>query len=279
MVYDVSASRDQFFLFLEHVYHLYPEQKFHELIGKLTEQYPTDEEIYQQLQRALPDIAPPLSSVTYGLPALRKQKEEMARESAELLAGTRSLKGYLEIGTTGRYVKALREELPISGPIFVLNDTEPGFAPSDLVERGQWFRIGTYLPMGMYEPFEDQLPANSVDLVSVFIGFHHAPPEKRDRFIQSVYHALRPGGALLVRDHDVDNLEMNAFVALAHDVFNAGLDVPWNDNVAQIRNFTSVHTLREVLHQHGFRSSPRQQLQPHDPTKNTLMLFTKPLSA
>src|SRR5205809_4041935 len=45
-VYDVSAAREQFLLFLEHIYHLYPEHKFHALITSLTQKYRTDEEIY-----------------------------------------------------------------------------------------------------------------------------------------------------------------------------------------------------------------------------------------
>lgn len=276
-VYDSPGSKEQFFLFLQHIYHLYPEREFHHLIYELTQLYRTDEEIYGRLQTELPSIAAPLSSVRYGLPALHKQKTEMARESAELLGRTAPFKGYVEIGTTGRYVKALRDELPIKGPIFVLNDEAPGYAPSDIVERGQLFRIGTYLPMGNYEPFEDRIPPKSVDLVAVFIGFHHAPPDKRDRFIESIWHVLRPGGSLLVRDHDVATTEMNAFVGLAHDVFNAGLDIPWFENAAQIRNFTSVRGLEALLMDQGFRPASRRQLQQYDPTKNTLMLFTKPL--
>ncbi|MBI3395978.1 MAG: class I SAM-dependent methyltransferase [Spirochaetia bacterium] len=131
--------------------------------------------------------------------------------------------------------------------------------------------------MGNYEPFDGtSIPAESIDLVTNSIGFHHAPEEKRARFIQAVWQVLKPGGLLVVRDHDVDGPEMDAFVALAHDVFNAGLNISWADNAAQIRNFTSASQLEIVLGSAGFEKSKARLLQDHDPTRNTLMVFVKP---
>lgn len=277
VVYDDVRARDRFFLFLQNVYHLYPESQFHQLIIDATRESRTDQEIYLTLQERLAGIKPFLSEATYGLPALKKQKAEMARQTAELLGTSRRLSGYVEIGTTGRYANGIRNLVPIDGPVYIVNDIEPSFSPNDVVERGQLTKLGEFVQMGNYEPFDGKgIPPESVELVTNFIGFHHAPPEKRARFIQAVWQVLKPGGRLVVRDHDVDSPEMDAFVALAHDVFNAGLKITWADNAAQIRNFTSVPQLEAALGAAGFEKSEARALQAHDPTRNTLMVFIKP---
>lgn len=276
-VYDDPQARDRFYLFLQNIYHLYPESQFHQLIIDLTSEFSSDQEIYVNLQKRLSSIKPFLSEATYGLPALRKQKAEMANETAALLGSTKACSGYVEIGTTGRYANGIRAKIPIEGPMYFVNDLEPSYSPNDIVERGQLTKLGKYVAMGNYEPFNgNPIPDESVDLVTNFIGFHHAPADKRARFIQSVWQVLRPGGRLVVRDHVVDSPEMDAFVALAHDVFNAGLNIPWQDNAAQIRNFTSVPQLEEALGAVGFEKTNSRQLQAHDPTINTLVVFMKP---
>lgn len=276
-VYDDLRARDRFFLFLQNVYHLYPESRFHQLIIDATSESSSDQEIYRTTQERLAGIKPFLSEATYGLPALKKQKAEMARQTAELLGTSRTLYGYVEIGTTGRYANGIRKQIPIDGPRYIVNDVEPGFSPNDIAERGQLTKAGEYVPMGNYEPFDgNAIRPESVELVTNFIGFHHAPADKRARFIQAVWQVLKPGGRLVVRDHDVDSPEMHAFVALAHDVFNAGLNISWAENAAQIRNFTSVPQLETALGAAGFEKSATRLLQAHDPTRNTLMVFVKP---
>jgi hypothetical protein len=65
------------------------------------------------------------------------------------------------------------------------------------------------------------------------------------------------------------------FVALAHDVFNAGLELPWDTNAVEIRNFISLGELERILLAEGFQKDERRLLQKGDPTRNTLMKFIK----
>lgn len=279
VVYDDLRARDRFFLFLQNVYHLYPESEFHQLILDATREHAGDEAIYRALQARLPGIKPFLSEATWGLPALRKQKDEIADQTAALLAGSRPIRGYVEIGTPGRYVNAIRRRIPIEGPIWLVNDYEPGHSPNDIAERGQLTPVGEFVGLGAYDPFDERgIAPESVELVSNFIGFHHAPPERRARFVEAAWRVLVPGGRLIVRDHDVDAEEMDAFVALAHDVFNAGLAVPWERNAAEIRNFTSITGLEAVLGAAGFEKTAARRFQRHDPTQNALMVFVKPVA-
>lgn len=275
-VYDDPATRDRFFWFLQNVFHLYPEAEFHQAIIDLCSAHADDRTIYEQLQLKLDGIAPFASSLTYAVPALTKQKEEMASQARALLSGRTAIDGYVEIGTTGRYVGPLTGVLPLSGPVTVVNDVAPGFGPVDLLERGRIRRMGQFVPLGDYDPIDPVLvPDASVDVVSSFIGFHHCPVGRLEGFLGSVHRVLRPGGHLIVREHDVVDAAMDTFVALAHDVFNAGVALSWEENSAQVRGFRSVAAWTGILEAQGFRRQEGAVLQDHDPTDNTLVAFVR----
>jgi hypothetical protein len=121
-IYSDTRLRERFYLFLKNVFHLYPEERFHELILDATARGGSDREIYETVQKRLPDIEPRLSKLTYALPALAKQKEEMTRDTADLLGPMGVIKGYVEIGTPGRYVKGLRKRYAIASTVYLVND-------------------------------------------------------------------------------------------------------------------------------------------------------------
>lgn len=274
-VFGSVASFDAFYQFLQNVYHLYPEDRFQTLIQDACTNCVTDEEIYRYVQQRLPDIKPPLAELSYALPALKKQKEEMSRQTVELLGERKTIRGYVEIGSTGRYVSDLRHRVKIEEPVYVVNDVAPSNSPADLAERGGLAKIGTFIPLDDYAPLPASVPDHSIDVVTCFIGLHHAPADRIDAFIDSIHRVLRPGGLFLVRDHDVRTPQMDAFVSLAHTVFNAGLGVPWETNRQELRRFAPIDQWSRYLAQHRFRDSGKRILQPHDPSANTLMSFVR----
>jgi SAM-dependent methyltransferase len=275
-IYFDPEAKAAFRLFLTNVYHLYPEDRFHRLIEEAAAAANTDRDIYRLGQERISSIKPFLSEARYGLPALWKQKAEMARQTLELLGPAPRINGYLEIGTTGRYIGGLRSQIELGGDVILLHSEAPSFSPTDVAERGGLGRLGRFVPLDDYAP----VPAGAVrdqslDLVTNFIGFHHAPVARLDGFVASLHRMLRPGGRLIVRDHDVDSPRMNRMVALAHDVFNMGLGADWGLNHQEIRNFTSIAQLTAFLGRSGFRREPRTAFQAGDPTRNGLMLFVK----
>ncbi|HEX8173403.1 MAG TPA: FAD-binding protein [Thermoanaerobaculia bacterium] len=273
-VFGNVASFDAFYQFLQNVYHVYPEDRLQTLIRQACDACKTDEEVYRYIQERLPEIKPPLADVSYALPALKKQKEEMTRQTLSILGERKKIRGYVEIGSTGRYVSELRKHVDIEEPIWLVNDVAPSNSPVDIAERGCITKIGTFVPLGDYDPLPPAIPDASVDLVTCFIGLHHAPPHRLGAFVDSVRRVLRPGGLFLVRDHDVKTPQMDAFVSLAHTVFNAGLGVPWDVNAKELRHFASVETWARFLGERGFRDTGARILQAHDPSDNTLMAFT-----
>lgn len=275
-IYSNPKLRERFLSFYKNVFHLYPEKEFHQLIETLTKRYRQDEQVYRALQTSLEDIKPFLASLRYTLPALAKQKKIMTNQTLQLLDKKRQYEGYLEIGTTGRYLSQLEDKLKINNERYLLHNTEPGYNPEDIMERGQISKIGKFVDMGDYSnEFAKVIHPGSLDLVTVYIGFHHCPLEKREAFISSVRDVMKPGGKLILRDHDASNEDMLHIAALAHDTFNAGTHQQWKINHQEVRNFYSLKFIIDYLGKQGLRYDGKVLFQEGDPTRNGLMAFTR----
>jgi FAD/FMN-containing dehydrogenase/uncharacterized membrane protein YhaH (DUF805 family)/SAM-dependent methyltransferase len=274
-IYDDTRSRDGFFHFLHHIFHLYPEQQIHALIREACHKHVDDESIYRLLLQRLPALSPSLGALTYALPALARQKAEMTRQTLELLQGRPAVHDYLEIGSAGRYVSRLKKHLTLSGRVYLIDEQPPGYSPTDIAERGQLTPYGRWYPLGGYAPLTSAIPDASLDLVTCYIGLHHIPLDLLDGFVHSIARVLRPNGLFVLRDHDVDSPTMFAMASLAHAVFNAGLGVSWEANQREVRNFGPVSYWVERLAHVGLVDTGARQLQYLDPSLNVLMAFTK----
>jgi FAD/FMN-containing dehydrogenase/SAM-dependent methyltransferase len=263
-VFSDTFWRDQFYLFLQNIYRIYPEDAFHWLIWQLSEQQQSDQAIYESIQQQLVTIKPKFAELRYALSALAKQKREMLKQTLTLLGQRRTIKGYLEIGSASRYLKPLAKALDLTGPVYLLDEKAPGYSPVDMAERGGMTKRGKFT-----------IPTASLDLVTCYIGLHHVPREKLAEFINSIWRVLRPGGIFIIRDHDVSNKAMFDFVSLTHTVFNAGLNVPWSSNQAELRHFTSIEALCDELMARGFSYTGHKLLQAQDPSYNYLLSFIK----
>lgn len=275
-VYSSKKLKDEFYKFLKYVFNVYPENQFHILINDTTIQKSSDHEIYVTAQSKLDEISPVLSEVRYQLPALMKQKEEMAKQTVKLLGKGVTFDGYLEIGSSGRYLDYLEERVKIIGKRYYADGKDPGYSFSEMIDRGQISKGAEYIPLANYQTRYSQIIApKSLDLITIYIGFHHCPLELRVPFISSIRDTMRVGGKLILRDHDCTTEEQRTIVALAHDVFNMGTNQSWEYNNNEIRNFYSLEFICDFVEKLGFKFNERTLFQPGDPTKNALMVFTK----
>lgn len=274
-VFSDTEWSDQFYKFLQVVFHLYPEDKFHHLIAEKSIAFSSDREIYEAVQKELKSITPFLSALTYALPALKKQKKEMSNQVLRILKDKKEINGYLEIGSTGRYISELKKHVKVNGPIFLMNDIAPNNGVADIMERGKLGKIGTFFQLD-YSPITDQIAENSLDVITCHIGLHHCPVELLPDFVQSIKRVLKPGGLFIMRDHDVNSEEMRVFASLVHTVFNLGLNETWSKNEAEYRSFRSVEEWVAVVQDAGFKDLGFRILQTNDPSMNTLLGFTKP---
>jgi SAM-dependent methyltransferase len=273
-VFNDTKWSDDFYRFLQVVFHLYPEDKFHQLIKEETASHTTDDEIYTSVQNKLPSIKPFLSELTYALPALKKQKKEIVGQTLSLLCDRHQINGYVEIGSTGRYISKLQKAIKVNEPVYLLNDIAPANSPADIMERGQLGKLGTFVHLD-YAPIDPQIAGGSIDVATCYIGLHHCPVAKLDGFIASIYRILRPGGAFIIRDHDVKSPQMAMFVSLVHTVFNAGLNESLEFEHKDFKNFKSADEWAAIITKAGFKDAGKRILQDKDPSDNTLMLFAK----
>lgn len=275
-VYGDATRREAFLPFLENVFHLYPEQQFHQAIADAVSQYESDRDIYESLMLQLPALKPMLADLTMALPALNKQKTIMAEQTLALLDERREIEGYLELGSSGRYLDALEEQLNIVGPRIMVTNQGATYSPVDVIDRGQIMKAGTDILLENYAvDLSKHVTPSSLDMVTVYIGFHHCPLALRDPFFDTIRTVLKPNGLLIVRDHDAHSEQMHHVVALAHDVFNLGTNETWVYNEAEFRAFYALDDLIGRLKQHGFTHDGRRLFQQGDPTRNALMLFRK----
>ena len=275
-VFSDSTWSDDFYRFLQVIFHLYPEDKFHHLIASTEKEKNNDEEIYKTVQERLPSIKPFLSEFTLALPALKKQKKEMSAQVLQLLGDRKTIDGYLEIGSTGRYISELKKHIDLKGPIFITNDIAPNNSIGDIFERGRLLKLGTFFPLNDYQPIPATvIPDNSIDLVTCHIGLHHCPTHLLDGYLRSITRILRKDGRFIVRDHDVKTPAMADFISLVHTVFNLGLKVPWATDAAEFKSFKSIDEWSRIIAAHGFKDQGKRILQDKDPSDNTLVSFIK----
>lgn len=276
-VFSTTAGRDDFYRFLQTVFNLRPEDRFHRLISEEAARGKDDEAIYRALQARMAEVTPKTALLTHAIPALGVQKREMVEQTLELLGDRRRIDGYLEIGTTGRYISLLRKRVSVSEPIYLLHGEAPSNSPVDILERGGLTKLGRHVSHADDAPISRaDVPDASVELVTCFPGIHHIAPEKLGAFIASIVRVLKPGGLFVLRDHHVPTPEMFKFVALVHTVFNAGTDVPWSENAAEPRYFDSLEHWIGLLQEAGLEDLGFRLLQANDPSANTLMAFRKP---
>lgn len=275
-VFDNDVWRDRFYLFLQNVYGILPEDRFHNLIRAACAEHDTDEATYRYIQEHLHEIRPALAVLRLALPALAKQKREMARQTLLLLGERTTINGYLEIGSKGRYISALSKHLTLGGAMVLQDEAPPTRSPEDIVERGRLGFLGIHLPLEDYTPVpSDVVPEESLDLVTCYIGLHHVVRERLDAYVTSIVRALRPGGRFILRDHDVDSEPMRCFVSLVHTVFNAGLELPWTQDLKEHRAFEPLQFWTAYLKERGLTPCGKPLYQDHDPSNNALMIFEK----
>lgn len=89
----------------------------------------------------------------------------MTRETLDLLGSVKAINGYMEIGTTGRYLGKLKSSVNITGDAVLLDTAEPTYSPVDILERGQPTKLGRFVSLKDYQPLTPQeVPDASLDL-------------------------------------------------------------------------------------------------------------------
>lgn len=273
-VYSFPEWRDKFYLFLQNIFHIAPTALIHSAVWDIVDSHISDKDIYESIQKQLPNIKPLFADVLYWIPALWKQKQEITQQAKLLLGDIGGIDGYLEIWGAGRYIQPMKRCISITWSVYLISDEPIDHSPVRILERGQ---IGQYNAKGLtYTPADFiHIPDASLELITIFIGLHHCPLEQLDEYIKNIARKLKPSGHLILRDHNIENELMYTFVAIAHDIYNAWTGTSWEKNKQELRHFRSVADWKKKLQEFWFTHSGECLLQDNDPTNNTLMHFIR----
>lgn len=271
----VNGDREGIRDFLNNIFMQVNEKQFFALVDQVLENPNlSDEQIYQKLYEKIQAAKPnALTNLKQTLRSLHILKNELGDQTAYLV-GQRPIKGYVEIGYPGRMIRPLELRLEMKPPFYVVTDQE---RYSDYIEAGLPLPYDKFVGIGDYEPIsEKDIPTESVDLVCMYIGLHHAPEEKLDAFLASIKRILRPGGTFILMDHDAKTEKFVGFVDVVHSIFNVGTGVTPAMNRNEIRHFHSLEYWKARLASHGFIHYHHDPLiRVGDSTLNSLVRFDK----
>ena len=295
-----DQMKSKFAKFLTTIFYQLDEKKVFALMEKLlADPEKSDSQVYQELLAQI-DSAKKTFPILSKLKSLYVLKSGMAKQAAQLMKqfSKERFHDYMEIYDR-RYAKNLRSTvgLPLNGKVIgVSNSAE--VAAADRIQASSLFSKYPYTqheplndpgcddpflhPEMSYKPISDAVKDNSIDLIGCLGGLHHTPPDRVEAFIDSMHRKLRPGGVILMRDHNVDQVkdltaqEVKAIAAVVHSFVNAADGVEWKIEEKEVREFKSVAEWVRLMEKHRFTclSNDRLVLK-DDTTENALFGFVK----
>lgn len=275
-----NGQREEFRAFLKNIFMQLDEDKFFKLIDSILENPDlSDEEIYEQLSKRIGEASPGFfQKIAAKFRSLSTLQRDLAGQVCTVMDDARKLPkidGYMEIGYPGRMIRPLKGKFQMTGPKYVVNDKErvtdylqSGFGPRPY---NRFIELGDYTPIS-----EERVPSNSLDMVFLPIGLHHAPTEKLDDFIDSIKRVLKPGGSFILMDHDAGSESMKTLASAVHGVFNAATGETPETDRQEIRNFESLQHWTNLLESHGLQCvTTEPQVREGDSTRNSIIRFVK----
>ena len=166
----------------------------------------------------------------------------------------------------------MKKHMNITGKSFIINYGENGLI--DVFERGSIDNVGEFIRIGDYDAISSKIHPNSIDLVTLNMGFHHIDQKELQKFIDTIYTMIKPNGYFIVREHDAVD-DMIPLLDLAHSVFNVVTGVSLEDEKNEYRAFRPLCEWIEILKYNGFNYKMLIEMQDNDSTEDYMLCFEK----
>lgn len=128
-------------------------------------------------------------------------------------------KHILELGTPGYYSHGFASKFPQMSPFVVYENPASWLSWISLLVSRTFCKS---TPWPASNNLQECVPHDAqFDLVLAMQGFHHLPLVQREPFLIFLAGIVRPGGFLLVREHDVTSRKSARVVSACHSLFNA----------------------------------------------------------
>jgi ubiquinone/menaquinone biosynthesis C-methylase UbiE len=127
-------------------------------------------------------------------------------------------------------------------------------------------------------PYNDE----SFDLITCLMMFHHVPKENLDALLQEIHRVMKPGGLLIMREHNVSprNYKLVGILNILHEYYDYVLNPTqcWEESKA---NYNSERFWADKLTQHRFVKQTTPKLSndnPKNPFNKYIAGFRKKLT-
>jgi hypothetical protein len=206
----------------------------------------------------------------------------LARYTREQLQAARNfdgkqLDGMVEVATRGRQLGALRRHLKISGVIRQIDNFG-----CQLAEGGaRWLeaRLPARTAVGDASQWDEQVFGNapgSVDLVTLYGGLSGLPASQLPRCLTQLAEVVRPGGMVLLLEHDVETAHAGLEASLAVTLAFLCAGETWEASQAHPRAFRAADEWKTLMQQYGMAPSGGRERIPRTPFGDMLLAFRKP---
>lgn len=274
-----EETKTKFAGFLKNVLHRLDSDQFFALLEDILQYNDSHEEIYQELSKRLPEIAPnALSDLRRILDSLSAIKTDLGAQACSLLPkDKKTINGLVEIGYPGRFVNEFKKHYKITGEIVAMHEQQ---SITDYIQTGFPRPYDRFEPLDYSKPNLASLAENSADVITCYVGLHHFEDAELEHFLEEVRRVLRPDGRFLLVDHDVTDEETMSMAHMAHTVFNIATGVSLEEEMKETRKFHSMDYWKQKLAEHGLGyavDGPDVPLiRNGDPSRNRMVSFAKP---
>ncbi len=295
-VFGSDHLKSDFAKFLKTIFYQLDEKKVFEMMGKiLSDPSKSDQQIYEELVAGIDGMRKRFPALFHKLKALSVLQEGMGAQAAQLMRGFRGeeFHNYMEIYFR-RYFETIKKTayLALDGKVFDVSDKPYSGSIKERLEAGSLlssYPYQTHVPLNdsdcksperqpekTHKPIGEEAPDGSTDLIACLGGLHHIPKERVGAFVDSMFRKLKPGGVVLLRDHDVTTPSLWAIASVVHSFVNAADGVAWDVEKSEVREFHSAEYWTRFMEGHHFtRISPDNLILKDDPTQNGMMAFVR----
>ncbi|MDR3503249.1 MAG: FAD-binding protein [Legionella sp.] len=274
-----EETKAKFAGFLKNVLHRIDSDKFFALLEDILQYNDSHEEIYKELVRRLPEIAPgTLGDLSRILDSLSAIKTDLGEQAHSLLPQEmKTINGLVEIGYPGRFVNGFKQHYKITGEIVAVYEQQ---SITDYIQTGFPRPYDRFEQLDYSNPNLANLKDNSADVITCYVGLHHFEDDELEHFLDEIKRVLRPDGRFLLVDHDVTDEETMSMAHMAHTIFNVVTGVSLEEEMKETRKFHSMDHWRQKLQEHGLGyaiDGPDVPLVRNgDPSRNRMVSFAKP---
>src|SRR3990167_8515115 len=287
-VFQSPDLRQEFAKFLKTIFYQLDDKKVLAEMDKiLADPTKSDQQVYEELVANIDKMRKRFPAFFHQLKALSVLQKGMGLQADKLMKNFRGeeFHNYLEVYFR-RYFKTIQKtaKLSLDKKVFDVSDQPHNGSLKEKLEAGALLSSYPYRqhvplndadcihpdsqPEKTHKPIGNEVPDGEIDLIACLGGLHHIPKERTGPFVDSMHRKLKPGGVLLLRDHDVTTPELRAIASVVHSFVNATSGVAWDIEKQEIREFHSAEYWTQFMQAHQFtRISPDNLILQDDPTQ------------